>query len=109
MMIKVDSNEVERLTSKLEEYCLDLYSEIKGCITDLNDLKTSYDSPEGKYAMETTESYFDNLRVVPYTLNELNSSIKKANNMYDEQDEEFLKEIQKTEEEEKKLYEEMYN
>lgn len=99
MMIKIDSDEVELLTKHLDEYSLDLFAEIKGCIEDLNSLKSNYISPEGTYVIQTCEAYFDNLKVLPYNLNEINDAIRKANNMYTEQDNDFLKEIQKEEEE----------
>ena len=99
MMIKIDSDEVALLTNDLDEYSLDLYTEIKGCIQDLNSLKSNYMSTESTYVIQTCEAYFDNLRVLPYNLSEITDAIRKANNMYTEKDNEFLKEIQKEDEE----------
>ena len=109
MRVKVDSNEVELLTKKLDDYILELYSDIKDCTTEINNISEAYKTSESGYVIETCSSYFENLQVVPYTLNEINSSIKKANNLYDEKDQEFKKEIQKENEEVyKDEHEELY-
>ena len=81
MMIKIDSDEVALLTNDLDEYSLDLYTEIKGCIQDLNSLKSNYMSTESTYVIQTCEAYFDNLRVLPYNLSEITDAIRKANNI----------------------------
>ena len=99
MRLKVDSNEVERLTKTLDDYILELYSEIKECTNEINNISEVYKTSESGFVIQTCSSYFENLQLVPYTLNEINSSIKKANNLYDEKDQEFKKEIQKENEE----------
>jgi hypothetical protein len=99
-MIKIDDEEVEFLTKKNDEYSLDLYSEIKGCIEDLNHLKQNYISTESQFVIQICESYFENLKVLPFTLNELNKYMKKANETYTEQDSNFLQELKKEELEE---------
>ena len=94
MRIKVDSDEVEVLTKKNDEYSTDIYSEIKGCIEDLEHLKENYKSTESNLVIQICEAYFENLKVLPFTLNEINKAIKKSNHTYAEQDAEFLKDIQ---------------
>ena len=100
MKIKIDSNEVEYHTKKIDDLSLELYNEIKGCITELESLKSNYNSTESTYVIQTCESYFDHLKVLPFTINELNDSTKKANKTYTEQDSNFLNDIQKKEIEE---------
>ena len=97
MKIKVNGEEVSNLVKKSDNYTLDLYGEIKGCIDSIEHLKENYISAESPYITQICESYFENLKVLPFTLNEINKATKKANSIYDEQDNSFLKELQKEE------------
>jgi hypothetical protein len=95
MRVKVNKTEIENLTKRLDENSAELLKEIESCLKDTENIKAAYQSAESPYVTDTVEGYLKYLKIIPYTYNELNNIIKKANQIYDEQDSEFLKEIQR--------------
>jgi uncharacterized protein YukE len=108
MYVKVNRNEMEQLANKMDTNTNDLEEEFNNCISDLNRLKEAYDSTESKYIIDTMTLYFEKMNTVPTALREISDLIKKAGNIYVENDSSFKKELEKLnieeEEDEKLLY-----
>ena len=100
MYVKVNKSEIENLANQMELNTSDLQAEVTGCLKDLERLKEGYKSTESKMLLETMTLYFEKLKTIPYAYDELNKVIKKAGNIYKENDSAFKLELEKENEDE---------
>ena len=95
MNVKVNKREIENLTTQLAQNTEDLNATINDCISELDKLKNGYKSAESEYILETFSLYLEKLKTVPYAYDDINTVIKKAANIYQENDYSFKLELQK--------------
>ena len=99
MQVKVNKSELEILTDKIDNNAANLLNEIDNCLKCMDNISEAYKSIESPQVIDKFIGYIDYLKIIPYTYNDMNNLIKKAHNIYDEEDTAFMKELQRENEE----------
>ena len=95
MRVRINTDEMENITKKIDAETISLYKEINACLKDIDKISKVYQSIESDYVLAKSSAYLEHLKTVPFAYYEINNVIKKANNVYIENDSEFAREFQK--------------
>lgn len=93
MQISIKTGEIKYITKKFDDNTMELYKEIGRCIKDFEKMSKAFKGIGSEYIVARSKAYLEHLKTVPIEYYQMCTIIKKAHNLYREQDDEFARKL----------------